>query len=307
MAVERIDLESLDRDRLIERARATGIERPEVLTRLELLDEILSASIADDQERRAARGLLGRARDLVARVGEKGLNLPDAAQRLRTMAPPMAAWRRAPAPIATVSLAEIYAGQGHDRLARKVLDEVLEREPDHRYARMLRDRMSAPAQAADCASAHASDAEAPLQLEPPAPSVHIDESGAQPTQALDPAPAAPHPAILPARLSQRELPLDNSLRLQLNRRTAQLRWQLRPGSFAHARAMHSDGRLIVRVVRVEANWQGPRVESEDVRVDALSGGLIRELPGSASAVCAAIAWLSDHGFAPLASCSAELG
>ena len=96
MNVDRNELEALDRESLVTRARNLGVERAEVLTRLEIIDEILSSSIPDEQERRVARGLLGRARDLVARVVEKGLNLPDAALRLRTMAPPAAAWRRGP-------------------------------------------------------------------------------------------------------------------------------------------------------------------------------------------------------------------
>lgn len=82
MNVDRNELEALDRESLVTRARNLGVERAEVLTRLEIIDEILSSSIPDEQERRVARGLLGRARDLVARVVEKGLNLPDAALRL---------------------------------------------------------------------------------------------------------------------------------------------------------------------------------------------------------------------------------
>jgi hypothetical protein len=300
MAVERTNLESLKREQLVQRARAIGIERPEVLTRLELLDEILSASIADDKERKAARGLLGRARDLVARVVEKGLNLPDAAQRLRTLAPPMAAWRRAPPPIATVSLAEIYARQGHEKLARKVLDEVLEHEPEHQYARMLRDRLEQAPALADVPAPSPSppSPEDAVELEPAVP------PAPKPTAARIAEPPEPARApVAPSRPTQRvaAFPLDDAVQLEVLRGRARLTWQLRPRSFAHALATYPDGRLVVRLLRVHASWEGPRVDTDDVPVDALRGGMDRVLPDSASALCAAIGWLSPAGFSPLAS------
>ncbi|MGC4069928.1 MAG: tetratricopeptide repeat protein [Polyangiaceae bacterium] len=44
--------------------------------------------------------------------------------------------------MATVTLAEIYAAQGHVAKALTLLDEVLEREPDHEAARAARERFS---------------------------------------------------------------------------------------------------------------------------------------------------------------------
>src|SRR5213078_1387463 len=47
-----------------------------------------------------------------------------------------------PPPVATVTLAEIYATQGHYEQALRMLDEVIEREPEHATARGLRDRIA---------------------------------------------------------------------------------------------------------------------------------------------------------------------
>jgi hypothetical protein len=133
-------IESASRSDLIARAEALGVEKADVLTRAELIDEIVKRSVADPLERRLARGLLGVARDLVARVVERGLHLPDAAALIRglqqvTLTP-------VTPPIATVTLAEIYAGQGHRGRALAVLDEVLEKEPDHSAARVLREKVA---------------------------------------------------------------------------------------------------------------------------------------------------------------------
>src|SRR5262249_38446490 len=81
----------------------------------------------------------GRARDLLARVVERGLHLPEAARALRGASPDP--WPPPPPPLPTVTLAEIYAAQGHFDRAIGVLDEVLAREPDHEGARELRGRL----------------------------------------------------------------------------------------------------------------------------------------------------------------------
>ena len=73
------DLDGLSRSDLIAKAEDLGVEKANVLTRAELADEILRRSVSDPIERRMVRGLLGIARDLVARVVERGLHLPDAA------------------------------------------------------------------------------------------------------------------------------------------------------------------------------------------------------------------------------------
>ena len=125
----------MSRDELIAHARELSINRPELMTRVELRDEIIRLSETDEEQRRRARGWLGVARDLVASVVEQRLNLPDAAEMIR------GANLRVPKhvpPVATVTLAEIYAAQGHLPRAIKLLDEVLLREPYHAAAEALR-------------------------------------------------------------------------------------------------------------------------------------------------------------------------
>lgn len=128
---------------LISRATALGATRPELLTRVELRDEIVRLTETDEQQRQRARGWLGVARDLVASVVEQRLNLPDAADLIRGV---NVRQPRVVPPVATVTLAEIYAAQGHVTRALKLLDEVLANEPDHEAARELRERLIAEAE-----------------------------------------------------------------------------------------------------------------------------------------------------------------
>ncbi len=137
------NLNELSRDELISRAAELGVTRPELLTRVELRDEIVRLTETDEQKRQQARGWLGVARDMVASVVEQRLNLPDAADLIRGVNVRLP--RNVP-PVATVTLAEIYAAQGHLARAVKLLDEVLAGEPDHEAARELRERLTVEAE-----------------------------------------------------------------------------------------------------------------------------------------------------------------
>src|ERR1019366_5562545 len=86
--MNRAELEGLDRAALIARAEAAGVTRARILTRPELVDELLLRSAADHATKQRSRGLFGRARDLLASVVERGLNLPDAAERIRAVGGP---------------------------------------------------------------------------------------------------------------------------------------------------------------------------------------------------------------------------
>lgn len=131
----------MSRDELIAKARALGVERPELMTRVELGDEIVRRTQSDPGTQRSARGWLGIARDMVASVVESGLNLPDAAALIRGERLDLD--MRGPSPVATVTLAEIYATQGHVERALQMVDEVLAKEPDHAAAQSLRSRLLA--------------------------------------------------------------------------------------------------------------------------------------------------------------------
>jgi hypothetical protein len=141
MAESSDDLERMSREQLILKARVLGVERAELMTRVEMRDEIVRRSEPDIAQQKRARGFLGVARDLVASVVEAGLNLPDAAAIIRGDATRESHWK-GPPPVATVTLAEIYATQGHLERALRMLDEVLAKEPDHDPARALRTRLA---------------------------------------------------------------------------------------------------------------------------------------------------------------------
>src|SRR3954462_3694412 len=142
MAETSDELERMNREQLVLKARVLGVERAELMTRVELRDEIVRRSEPDLAQQKRARGFLGVARDLVASVVEAGLNLPDAAAIIRGDGARESHWK-GPPPVATVTLAEIYAAQGHLERALRMLDEVLAKEPDHDAARALRDRLAA--------------------------------------------------------------------------------------------------------------------------------------------------------------------
>src|SRR5688572_26380170 len=118
--MDRAELERLDRESLVFRAQAAGIKRARILTRPELVDELLRLDPSVDPEKlKRSRGFFGRARDLLNKVVERGLHLPDAAERLvsalGTTLPEIK--RPEPQAIPTVTLAEIYAAQGHKQRA----------------------------------------------------------------------------------------------------------------------------------------------------------------------------------------------
>ena len=146
--MDRGELEGLGREALVVQAQAAGIRRARILTRPELVDELLrlDPNVTAAQLRKS-RGFFGKARDLVARVVERGLHLPDAADRIRTLSlgnpPPddSRVPRNEPQAMPTVTLAEIYAAQGHRARAIETLRRVLEREPEHSAARALLARL----------------------------------------------------------------------------------------------------------------------------------------------------------------------
>lgn len=193
-------MDSTPRDDLIAKARSLGVERPELMTRVELTDEIVRRSETDPIQQKRARGWLGVARDLVASVVESGLNLPDAAAVIRGERAEAEA--RGPTPVATVTLAEIYATQGHRERALAMLDEVLTREPEHEPAQRLRERLQreklSPAVKAEAAPELVRpDAAEPasLELAPTEPEPMV--APAEPAVA-EPQPAASAPVSLPA-------------------------------------------------------------------------------------------------------------
>jgi hypothetical protein len=142
--MKRSELDGLDREALIRLAEENGVARARILTRPELIDEILVRTAPADSEADVsiARGFFGLARDLVARVVERGLHLPDAATRIRSIAIDSPRRASPPAALPTVTLAQIYAAQGHTQRAVDTLRRVLEAEPEHVDARELLEKLT---------------------------------------------------------------------------------------------------------------------------------------------------------------------
>ncbi|HEU4411685.1 MAG TPA: DUF4912 domain-containing protein [Polyangiaceae bacterium] len=300
--MDRPSFETLSRDELIARARASGVARPEVLTRAELVDELLRRSSADAPTRARARGFFGRARDLIATVIERGLHLPEAAQRIRNPVP-VDEDPAPPAPVATVTLAEIYAAQGHLERALSVLDELLRSEPDHAQARALSSRLRTgpaptpspedprPAEgppgelgsspAADLAAAQAEVEVAALgESEPPGP-------GKRPM--LDDAP-------LPERYD-----VDEAVVMPVDPTTAFVYWELREATLARARQLAPQGRLAIRLFVETATWEGVVSMTRDILADAAVGDyFVFGLPEGA-VLRASIGWLVGESFQPVAT------
>jgi hypothetical protein len=187
----------LSRIELLRLAQGLGVVDADVMTRAELRAAI-------DKAQRPERVALDQhpvtwvsvARRLLASVVERGLNLPDAAALIRgdakLMAPPMA-----PPPVATVTLARIYAAQGHLDRAIGTLDEVLDSDPDHELARDLRTQLDR--RRAELARREATSLAARAPREEEADAAHASNGHAgtvvsEPARADDPG-VAPGPLV----------------------------------------------------------------------------------------------------------------
>ncbi len=286
--MERAELERLDRDSLIARAESLGVTRASVLTRPELVDELLlrGAKQKDDPAVSLARGLFGRARDLLARVIERGLHLPEAADlvRARPSSPPPP--RTAASVVPTVTLAEIYAAQGHKERALDTLRRVLESEPDHAPARMLYEKLDG--------------AELPAPELPP----EEDEEAAMPAGGMATGDEAP-PAEPMGMLDDAPLPpkydVDECVTIPVDPRTMFIYWEVRDETRAHLERTRPGGSIYLRVLVIEASWDGPKSHTRDIEVyNSVGDWFVRDLPAEC-VVRAAIGWHTPQGaFVPVA-------
>jgi hypothetical protein len=263
--MDRTQLEAFDRDTLISHAEKAGVSRPRILTRPELIDELLmrASRDADLETTKKARGFFGMARDLLARVVERGLHLPDAADRIRASAPPPPLRHSTP-PLPTVTLAEIYATQGHVDRALETLGKVLDREPDHAAARSLVTRLT--------------DAsfQAPKPLLPPEEEVSI----------------APPPV--------RVIDRDHCVAFPIDDATAFVSWAITDATFAKMSEAEPRGALALRLLAIVPSWDGPHKKTIDVQLRANVGEhLAYNLPVGAI-LRAAVGFRIGDRFVPLA-------
>jgi hypothetical protein len=302
LAMNREDLEILDRDTLIQRAQALGVARAGVLTRPELVDEILvrgagpSANGHHDARVRAARGLFGRARDLLARVIERGRHLPDAAELFRGRPNPGGGAGAGPAAaVPTVTLAEIYAAQGHKAKAVETLRRVLETESDHAAAKALLSQIE--------------EADLPPPVLPPEDEELADGSSDEGPrdEKLPAAVAAEAPELggdRPFLLDDEPLPprydVDECVAIPVDPTTMFVYWEVRDATRAHLERTRPGGGVTLRALLVIPTWDGPRVEIRDFSVEGATGDFfVRDLPRGA-VVRTAIGWRVGAAFVPSA-------
>lgn len=295
--MNRAELERLDRDALIARAEAAGVTRARILTRPELIDELLLRSAGDVVAKQRARGLFGVARDLLASVVERGLHLPDAADRIRTLGTLPPPRRSAPAALPTVTLAEIYATQGHRERAIETLESVLAREPDHSAARALLAQLHDASYPVPPPRLPPEEEEAPPAASGAAPtsSAAVDATAAagsaaaaEPMHMLDDAP-------LPTRYD-----VDECVAIPVDPRTLYVYWEVREPTLSYVRAARPDGVLALRVVVIVPTWDGPRSTVRDHEVGATLGDyFVRDLPAGC-VVRAAVGWKHGDAFLPVA-------
>jgi hypothetical protein len=285
--MNRAELERLDREGLIARAEGAGVARARVLTRPELVDELLLRSTSDYATKQRARGLFGIARDLIARVVEQGLHLPDAAERIRAMGTPTSTRPSAPAAMPTVTLAEIYAAQGHRARAIETLEGVLGLEPEHVAAAALLARLR--------------DATYPV----PAPRMAPEEEA---SPAVEPEPASEPLAVAPSEpthmLDDEPLPprydVDECVAIPVDPVTLYVYWEVRERTLEYVRGEQPGGTIVLRVVVVVPTWDGPQSSVRDHDVHATLGDFfVRDLPPGC-VVRAAIGYRNGSVFVPLA-------
>jgi hypothetical protein len=294
------ELEKLDRDALIDQAKKLGIKRAHILTRPELMDELIVRTVSDEEARGYSRGLFGRARDLLARLVEQGLHLPDAAERIRSVGRAFARPEVA-GPLPTLTLAEIYAAQGYRARAIETLQGVLSVEPDHAAAQSLLAKLR---EAAGAASPRL-----PPEPEDPATgqgeTVSDDDRPTAPTASrpLERESSAPHEASNTAS-PRAYSDADECITLSVDPGSVYVYWGVRVDTLSHLQGEHPGGALLLQIVAIEPTWTGPRTATRQEHVGTPSGELIaRDLP-LGGVVCAVIGFTTGSTFLPIAHADA---
>jgi hypothetical protein len=299
--MQRALLEKEDRDALIQRAEAAGVSRARILTRPELIDELLvrSARARDTTTLKRARGFFGVARDLLARVVEKGLHLPDAADRIRarTEPPPPA---RTAAALPTVTLAEIYATQGHRDRAVETLRRVIEREPEHAAARTLLGQLEDASYVSPKPRLPPEDEVAPIlgdfeEGTPPPPARAREEGAAAPAP-----PEAPPPDETVVPLPDEKHAEDECLAIPMDASKLFVTWKVRHEVLAYVREKRQSGQLVVRILLVAPTWDGPHTTHRDHEVSAAAGDvMLHDIPDGV-VLRVAIGWRTGGTFLAIA-------
>lgn len=270
--VLRTQLEELPKRVLVERAESCGVRRASVLTHAELVDEILKLSIDNPSERSLARGFMGKARDLLSKMVERGLHLPEAAKFFASL--PLPAWPKPPPPLPTVTLAEIYAAQGHVDRALSILDEVLSARPDSIEARDLKKKLlSAPREAMAASGASR-----------PAPPPSSSSSAGNPNGG-----------------GQGDAPggTDELVAVMASEGTIYAYWELLATTHALVEARHPGGSLVLRRVAFFLSGIDVQKEIVDIDVPSLSGERFLSGIRPGAEIRLSLGWKSGSSFLPL--------
>ncbi len=185
---------------------------------------------------REERGFLGIARDLLAALVERGLNLPNAADLIRSM-PVSKNLAPRVAPLPTVTLAEIYVQQGHRSRAIHVLERIIERDPENARAIRLLE-----------------------ELEPHAPVP--DSPVIAPEESMELAVAS---AIESSPLVNPMFDRSACVALVAPGEPIFVMWHVRQVD------IEADDELGLRVLTVHSSWDGPRCEEAWFALSSLDG------------------------------------
>lgn len=302
------------RNELVEEARRMGVERPERMTRVELRDEIVRRTVPESQQSEA-RGLFGVARSMLASVVESGLNLPEAARLIRgesTFEVPLASQT----PVATVTLAEIYAAQGHKERALQVLADVLEEEPGHEEALRVKaelleesEKVGGSRKARRENSRELSTVDAPEVAPLPGETTEYVPGGFVETTGEEIQTGRPpevQTVVEPAPL--KEVPPAPVLVLIQTEAGLFIYWELPDATLEHCSIDPNEGQAVVRVVGFSPEGARPQRREETVVLHSTNaiessegvrtGKLHLNEFGDPFAVRAALGWESDAGFLP---------
>jgi hypothetical protein len=198
-----------------------------------------------------------------------------------------------------VTLAEIYAAQGHADRALAIIEQVLASEPDHAAALALRDKLER-----DKPTASEKRQPQPRRPEPEAtPSVEPSvEAATEPVTAerVESTPpsdvvAAPVETSAPKGTVERSI-----LVLWEHAGDAHLSWLMPDRALARLEHHDPDGALVVRLVAYVPSREGAERMSRDVAVRSLCGSVTVRGFGPRAVVRAALGWSSSRGFVPVA-------
>ncbi|MGZ3449546.1 MAG: DUF4912 domain-containing protein [Polyangiales bacterium] len=283
-------LSALGKDELVARAEALGIDGARKFTKIELVGEIIRAAGSTD------RGLLGKARDLLRDVVERGLSRAVAPKDVAPASQERPSVELPEPPVPTLTLAEIYLGQGHAARAKAIAQEILRNDPTDEAARAFLDKAEAPVVKAASPAKPATEG---LFPDDPYAAIGIEREAFEeplPPKAED-TPAMLDDAPFPARYD-----VDECVAMAVDPTTIYVYWETRKSSIERAqRVIKGDPKSTLRVLVVEPSDKGPHVHTRDFDVIDLEYGewFVRDLPAG-SIVRAAIGVRAGERFLPIA-------